>query len=234
MATSRVLQSFFKQMSRPTGVVGSSTRRQLSAAAASAANKAHSLPDLAYDYSALAPVVSGKIMELHHSKHHQTYVNNLNIALEQYAEAEAKNDVAAMINLQPAIRFNGGGHVNHSIFWTNLCPGGSEVPSDLLAEIDATFGSLDKFRSTFNARSAAVQGSGWGWLVLNKANGKLQIQTQPNQDPITGDVVPLLGIDVWEHAYYLDYENRRPDYLNEIWKVVNWNNVAERWHAAKE
>jgi len=179
-------------------------------------------------------------MEIHHQKHHAAYVKNYNAALEQLAEATAKNDIPALIRIQGAIRFNGGGHVNHSIFWTNLAPpksGGGAPPSGTLATaLNEQYGNLDRFIEKFNTAAAGVQGSGWGWLVFNKDVKRLQIATTPNQDPaITlGNVVPLLGIDVWEHAYYLDYKSARPDYLKAIWKVVNWSTVAERLEAAKK
>eukprot|EP01023_Acetabularia_acetabulum_P010223 TRINITY_DN1467_c0_g1_i2.p1 TRINITY_DN1467_c0_g1~~TRINITY_DN1467_c0_g1_i2.p1 ORF type:complete len:220 (-),score=40.25 TRINITY_DN1467_c0_g1_i2:187-846(-) len=195
-----------------------------------------SLPDLGYDYGALEPHISADIMQLHHSKHHATYVANYNKTLEQYAEAEIKGDTAAMIALHPALKFNGGGHVNHSIFWKNLCPAKDYAPpsGDLLESINLEFGSYDDFVSNFNTTTAAVQGSGWGWLGYNKLSGKLQISTCSNQDPlsITG-LVPLLGIDVWEHAYYLQYKNVRPDYLKAVWNVVNWTDVAQRYAQAK-
>eukprot|EP00736_Rhodelphis_marinus_P009918 Rmarinus@m.23919 len=196
------------------------------------------LPKLPYEYSALEPVISGEIMEIHHSKHHQTYVTNLNAAMEQLADAEKNNDIARMIALQSAIKFNGGGHVNHSIFWTNLAPpkeGGGAPPSgDLADAINKQWGSLDKFQETFSAQTAAVQGSGWGWLGYDKASKSLKIQTCANQDPLsTTGLIPLLGVDVWEHAYYLQYKNVRPAYLKEIWKIVNWQNVADRYNAAK-
>ncbi|GAB5366330.1 hypothetical protein AAMO2058_001134700 [Amorphochlora amoebiformis] len=197
----------------------------------------YSLPDLKYDYSALEPTVSAKIMELHHSKHHNTYVTNLNAALEAYASAEAKGDVAKMIALQGAIKFNGGGHVNHSIFWENLAPasaGGGEGPSgDLLAAIEAKWGSFDNFVKVFNAKTAAIQGSGWGWLGYNTESKGLEIACMGNQDPLT-TLTPLLGVDVWEHAYYLDYLNARPKYLENIWKVVNWGDVSGRYESAKK
>lgn len=198
----------------------------------------YTLPPLPYDEGALEPVISGKIMSLHYLKHHATYVNKLNEAIEKYAEAEAKNDIAAMIALQPAIRFNGGGHVNHSIFWTNLAPknkGGGEPPQGELAKaIDTTFGSLKDFITKFNNVTVGIQGSGWGWLGYNKAEKRIEIATCGNQDPLsTTGLVPLLGIDVWEHAYYLQYLNVRADYLKSIWEVVNWKNVAERYQAAK-
>ena len=196
------------------------------------------LPDLPYAYSALEPFISAEIMELHHSKHHNGYVTNLNKALEQYADAEKNDDVAKMISLQSAINFNGGGHVNHSIFWTNLAPqseGGGTLPEGPLAEaINKEFGSLEKFIEKFNAAAGPIQGSGWGWLGYNPKSGKLEIATRSNQDPLsTLGLIPLLGIDVWEHAYYLQYKNVRPDYLKQIWNVVNWKNVADRFEKAK-
>jgi len=197
-------------------------------------SKAYTLPDLPYSYGALEPVISGQIMELHHSKHHATYVKNLNAAVEQYAEAEQKQDVEKMIQLQSAIRFNGGGHVNHSIFWKNLVPikegGGSPPSGDLLAKINAQWGSLDAFIKKFSDVTVAIQGSGWGWLGYNQELKRLEITTCANQDPLkTTGLTPLLGIDVWEHAYYLDYKNVRADYVKEIWKVVNWKDVAHRF-----
>lgn len=198
---------------------------------------AYQLPNLPYAYDALEPVISEEIMKLHHTKHHQTYVNNLNAALEKYAEAEKKQDLPAMIALEPAIRFNGGGHINHSIFWTNLAPksqGGGEAPTGMLLDaLKANFGSFDAFVEKFNALTVAIQGSGWGWLAYNKANGKLILTTCLNQDPLsTQGHIPLLGIDVWEHAYYLQYKNVRADYLKAVWGIINWKNVAERFSAA--
>jgi len=196
----------------------------------------HTLPDLPYEYDALEPVISAEIMELHHKKHHNGYVTNLNAALEKYADAEAKNDVEQMISLQSAIKFNGGGHINHSIFWTNLAPvslGGGKMPKGPLSDaIDKTFGSLDAFIEAFNAKTAPIQGSGWGWLGFCPIKKTLCISTCSNQDPlaITG-CIPLLGVDVWEHAYYLQYKNVRPNYLKNIWQVINWKNVSERFEA---
>jgi len=193
------------------------------------------LPDLSYGYGELEPSINGNIMEIHHSKHHNTYVGNFNAAMEQYASAEAKGDYAAMIALQPAIKFNGGGHVNHSIFWTNLSPnGGGEPSGELAAAINTEFGTFEDFKSEISAKSAAIQGSGWGWLAYNKGASKLQIVTCANQDPCSSTgLTPLLGIDVWEHAYYLQYQNVRPAYLKEIFNVVDWNNVAGRFADAK-
>jgi len=197
------------------------------------------LPQLPYDFGALEPVISGKIMELHYTKHHQAYVNNANKALEQYAEADAKNDISNMIGLQSAIKFNGGGHINHSIFWTNLAPqnqGGGHLDKGLLFDaLVKTFGSFDLFKEEMTTKSAAIQGSGWGWLGFNKAKKQLEIACCDNQDPlVTKGLIPLLGLDVWEHAYYLQYLNVRLDYLKAIWNVINWKNVEERFiEAAK-
>eukprot|EP00210_Caulerpa_lentillifera_P006933 g6629.t1 len=192
------------------------------------------LPDLPYDYSELEPYISSEIMELHHKKHHATYVKNLNIALAKQEEAENNNDLETSIALQSAIRFNGGGHINHSIFWRNLCPPKNFRPPEgqLVDAINQRFGSLEQFINTFNVQTAAVQGSGWGWLAYNKDTKSLTIETRPNQDPLTVNgkvLVPLLGVDVWEHAYYLQYKNVRPDYLKAIWKIVNWKDVESRF-----
>jgi superoxide dismutase, Fe-Mn family len=197
----------------------------------------HKLPDLPYDFAALEPVISAEIMELHYTKHHNAYVTNLNAALQKYAEAESKGDVAAMISLQQAIRFNGGGHVNHSIFWTNLAPvsqGGGGGPSGALAAaLQKDFGSIESFIEKMIAQTAAIQGSGWGWLGYNKESKKLVITTCSNQDPLsTQGLIPLLGIDVWEHAYYLQYKNIRLEYVKNIWNIVSWKNVEERFQAA--
>ncbi len=196
------------------------------------------LPALPYELDALEPVISKEIMNLHYNKHHKAYVDNLNKALEQYEKLQAESDIAAQIALQAAIKFNGGGHVNHSIFWTNLAPkgkGGGGAPSgELAAAIDQEFGSFQNFVEQFNTKTAAIQGSGWGWLGYNKAKKRLEIVTCDNQDPLsTKGLIPLLGIDVWEHAYYLQYKNVRLDYLKSIWDVVNWSNVAERFAKAK-
>lgn len=198
----------------------------------------YKLPDLPYDYNALEPVISAEIMTLHHNKHHAGYVTNLNKALEQLAEAEEKNDLSAQVGLQSAIKFNGGGHINHSIFWTNLAPkskGGGTPPSggSLIEAINHSFGSLDKFIEGLSAKAVAIQGSGWGWLGYNKAKKALEIATCDNQDPlVTKGLIPLLGIDVWEHSYYLQYKNVRADYVKAIWNVINWKNVEERFNQA--
>lgn len=199
----------------------------------------YKIPDLPYDFNALEPVISAEIMNLHYNKHHATYVANLNKALEQLAEAEQKNDLPTQIGLQSAIKFNGGGHVNHSIFWTNLAPkskGGGTPPSGPLADtINHTFGSLDKFIEQLSAKTIAIQGSGWGWLGYNKTKDSLEIATCDNQDPlVTKGLIPLLGIDVWEHAYYLQYKNVRADYVKAIWGIINWKNVSERYTQAAD
>ena len=194
----------------------------------------YKLPDMPYDFNELEPVISAQIMEIHYTKHHQAYVTNLNAALEKYLEAEKNSDIGAMIALQPAIKFNGGGHINHSIFWTNLAPvgkGGGEPPKGHLAHAsEKTFGSLDQFIEKFTGQTVAIQGSGWGWLGYDKGSKRLIITTCANQDPLTTQgFVPLLGIDVWEHAYYLQYKNVRAEYVKNIWKIVNWKNVEERY-----
>jgi Fe-Mn family superoxide dismutase len=177
--------------------------------------------------------------QLHHGKHHNAYVTNLNIALDKYGKASASGNLSEMISLQQAIRFNGGGHVNHSIFWENLAPpsqgGGGEPSGELATAINDRFGSFAAFKTAMNTAGAGVQGSGWAWLGYNKATKKVDVVSTANQDPLTTvGLVPLLGIDVWEHAYYLQYKNVRPDYLNAIWSVINFKDVAARLAAAKQ
>ncbi|KAJ6810699.1 superoxide dismutase [Mn], mitochondrial-like [Iris pallida] len=193
-----------------------------------------SLPDLPYDYGALEPAISGEIMRIHHQKHHQTYVTNYNAALSRLHDATEKGDASAVVQLQSAIKFNGGGHVNHSIFWQNLKPvseGGGEPPHGALGwAIDQDYGSLENLIQKMNSEGAALQGSGWVWLALDKELKKVRVETTANQDPLVTkgvNLVPLLGIDVWEHAYYLQYKNVRPDYLKNIWKVMNWKYASE-------
>ncbi|XP_023726171.1 superoxide dismutase [Mn], mitochondrial [Cryptotermes secundus] len=195
----------------------------------------HTLPDLPYDYNALEPIISAEIMKLHHSKHHAAYVNNLNIAEEKLKEAQAKNCVSTIISLGPALKFNGGGHINHTIFWQNLSPTGGSPSSELEEAIKKDFGSLDNLKAQLSAVSVGVQGSGWGWLGYNKQTKRLQLASCANQDPLeaTTGLVPLFGIDVWEHAYYLQYKNVRPDYVKAIFDVVNWKDVSERFAKAK-
>ncbi|XP_075496722.1 superoxide dismutase [Mn], mitochondrial-like isoform X1 [Primulina tabacum] len=193
-----------------------------------------SLPDLPYDYDALEPAISGEIMRLHHQKHHLAYVTNYNKALDQLDDAVSTGDAATVVKLQSAIKFNGGGHVNHTIFWKNLAPvkeGGGEPPKGpLSAAIDNEFGSLEALIQKMNAEGAAVQGSGWVWLGVDKELKRLVVDTTMNQDPLVtkgSNLVPLLGIDVWEHAYYLQYKNARPDYLKNIWNVMNWRYASQ-------
>ena len=195
------------------------------------------LPDLPYPYEALEPAISREIMEIHHKKHHAAYVTNYNKALEQYKEAEIKGDVALQIALSLQMKFNGGGHVNHSLFWKMLAPqsnGGGQLSEGVLKKaIESEFGSLDQFKELFTAKAQAHQGSGWCWLGYNKSMKRLEIATCDNQDPLsTKGLIPLLGIDVWEHAYYLQYKNVRPDYIKAFWTVVNWKYVEERYQGA--
>jgi superoxide dismutase, Fe-Mn family len=194
----------------------------------------YQLPDLPYDYNALEPVISAEIMELHYTKHHATYLKNLNAALEAYHEAESKKDIAAMIAGSASIKFNGGGHINHSIFWTILAPpskgGGGTPKGELLHQIEKNFGSFDTFKEKLSASAISIQGSGWAWLGYNKNLKRLEIATCANQDPLsTQNLIPLLGIDVWEHAYYLQYKNVRGDYVKAIWQLFHWKNMEERY-----
>ncbi|KZV96320.1 manganese superoxide dismutase [Exidia glandulosa HHB12029] len=189
----------------------------------------YTLPTLPYAYNALEPYISEEIMTIHHTKHHQAYINALKTAEASYAQAAAPKE---RIALQAAIKFNGGGHINHSLFWKNLAPANSDAAKlkagPLQDAINRDFGSLDNLKAELNASSAAVQGSGWGWLVYNKKTGKTEILTLPNQDPVLPPYVPLIGIDVWEHAYYLQYKNVRPDYLKAIWNVINFEEAEKR------
>jgi superoxide dismutase, Fe-Mn family len=198
----------------------------------------YKLPELPYDFNALEPVISAEIMQLHYTKHHGGYVTNLNAALEKYKEVDSRQDLAAMIALQQAIKFNGGGHVNHSIFWTNLAPhgkgGGEMVKGEVHQLLEKKYGSFEKFVEKMSASAVGIQGSGWAWLGYCKESKYLKITTCANQDPLsTQNLVPLLGIDVWEHAYYLQYKNVRADYVKNIWKVINWKNVEERLQKAR-
>ncbi|MCJ1432975.1 hypothetical protein MMC27_002334 [Xylographa pallens] len=191
------------------------------------------LPDLPYDYAALEPAISGRIMELHHAKHHQTYVTSYNTFTEQLAAATAKSDVAAALALQPLLNFHGGGHLNHSLFWENLAPagrGGGEPPKGALAAaIDDTYGGYDALRAVMEKALAGVQGSGWAWLVRDTVTGGVAVRTYANQDPVMGQFRPLLGIDAWEHAYYLQYQNRKAEYFKAVWDVVNWAAAEKRY-----
>lgn len=187
----------------------------------------HTLPALPYEYNALEPSISEQIMKLHHQKHHQTYITNLNAAEEKLASAVNGSDVKSVIALQSAIKFNGGGHLNHSLFWENLGPKKTSPSGGLKQAIDKEFGGVDGLIKQFNATLATIQGSGWGWLV--KTPTGLKITTTANQDPITEGKV-ILGIDAWEHAYYLQYENVKVKYFENIWNVINWDVAGERYN----
>jgi len=198
---------------------------------------AFELPKLSYPYDALEPYIDATTMEIHHTKHHGGYVKNLNAALEKYPEWASKSieDILKDLDNIPAdirttVRNNGGGHYNHSIFWTIMGPNGGGEPSGKLAEsIDKTFGSFDKFKEEFSNAAATRFGSGWAWLVLDNY-GHLSILSTPNQDnPITYSLKPVLGLDVWEHAYYLKYQNKRPEYIQAWWNIVNWEEVTKRY-----
>ncbi|SFO01006.1 superoxide dismutase [Mycetocola miduiensis] len=196
----------------------------------------YTLPDLPYDYSALEPSISGAIMELHHSKHHQTYVTGANTAIAQLAEARDSDNLANVNKLEKDLAFNLGGHVNHSIFWTNMSPNGGDKPTgELASAIDEFFGSFDKFRAHFTAAALGVQGSGWSVLAWDSIGQKLIVQQFfDQQSNFAAGTVPVLMLDVWEHAYYLDYKNVRADYVKAFWNITNWENVEKRFVAARE
>lgn len=201
---------------------------------------AYELPKLPYDYDALEPHIDKETMTIHHTKHHNTYVTNLNNALEGHDDLASKSveelisDLDAVPeSIRTAVRNNGGGHANHTLFWQILSPnGGGEPTGSLLEAINNKFGSFEKFKEEFEAAAAGRFGSGWAWLVVNK--GELEVTSTPNQDsPLMEGKTPILGIDVWEHAYYLKYQNRRPEYIKAFWNVVNWDEVQKRYDAAK-
>jgi Fe-Mn family superoxide dismutase len=196
----------------------------------------YTLPELGYDYGALAPSISGTIMELHHSKHHQAYVTGANAAVAALAAARDSGDLANVNKLEKDLAFNLGGHVNHSIFWTNLSADGGDKPvGELASAIDDNFGSFDKFTAHFTAAALGVQGSGWAALVWDSIGEKLLIsQFFDQQSNFVAGTVPVLMLDVWEHAYYLDYKNVRADYVKAFWNIANWANVQERFSVARE
>ena len=201
---------------------------------------AFELPPLTYAYNALEPHIDEQTMHLHHDKHHATYVNNLNTALQGHEFANlAIADVIRRLNevpasAQTAVRNNGGGHYNHSLFWEIMAPGGSKEPTgELASAINAKFGSLDALKQAFNDAGTKRFGSGWAWLVLDQS-GNLAVTSTANQDsPLTDGAFPIFGNDVWEHAYYLKYQNRRPEYLSAWWNVLNWDVVAKRYEQAR-
>ncbi|KAL4909726.1 hypothetical protein BDW74DRAFT_186230 [Aspergillus multicolor] len=193
----------------------------------------YTLPPLPYAYDALEPVISSQIMTLHHQKHHQTYITNLNAALEAQSAALQSANINSLIALQQKIKFNGGGHINHSLFWENLAPYNSEhtnidtAAPEFKNALEKQYGSVESFIKAFNAALLGIQGSGWGWLV-KAPEGKLEIVTTKDQDPVTG-AVPIFGIDMWEHAYYLQYLNNKAGYVEGVWKVLNWGVAEERF-----
>lgn len=201
---------------------------------------AHQLPALPYAHDALEPHIDAQTMEIHHGRHHATYVNNLNAALEAHADLQEKSVEELISNLdalpesiRTAVRNNGGGHANHTLFWEILSPNGGGAPTGELADaINAAFGSFDNFKAEFAKAATTRFGSGWAWLTAE--GGKVAISSTPNQDsPIMEGQTPLLGLDVWEHAYYLKYQNKRPDYISAFWNVVNWEEVGKRYDNAK-
>ena len=203
---------------------------------------AFELPALPYAFDALEPHIDARTMEIHHGKHHQTYVNNLNAALEGHPDLQNKSIEELMKNLnsvpesiRTAVRNNGGGHANHSMFWKLMsAKGGGEPGGELGQAINSTFGSFANLKDQVNKAGTTRFGSGWGWLVVD-GSGKLEVTSTPNQDtPLSDGKTPILGVDVWEHAYYLKYQNRRPDYLAAWWNVVNWDQVAENYAKAKK
>ena len=195
----------------------------------------YTLPDLPYDYGALAPSIAGEIMELHHSKHHQTYVNGLNDTLEKLAAAREKGDFGAIVGLEKSLAFNLGGHVNHSIFWKNLSPDGGDKPDgELGAAVDEFFGSYDGFQAHFTAAATTIQGSGWAILGWDALAGRLLVhQLYDQQGNLPAGQIPIAMLDMWEHAFYLQYKNVKPDYVKAWWNVVNWADAQARFDAAR-
>lgn len=201
---------------------------------------AYELPQLPYAYDALEPHIDKETMNIHHTKHHNTYVTGINAALEGQTDLQGKsveelisNMDAVPENIKTAVRNHGGGHANHSLFWNILTPGGATSPNGELADaLTSKFGSFDNFKDEFAKAAATRFGSGWAWLVVN--NGELEITSTPNQDsPLMEGKTPVLGLDVWEHAYYLNYQNRRPDYINAFFNVINWDVVGKLYKEAK-
>jgi Fe-Mn family superoxide dismutase len=209
-------------------------------AAAAGSQTRHTLPPLPYEFSALEPHIDTQTMQIHHGKHHQAYITNLNTALAKHPDLftrsldELLRDISAVPDdIRTTVRNNGGGHHNHSLFWTVLAPAGTggDPAGAFGSALNRTFGDLAKFKETFAAAATSQFGSGWAWLTV--ANGTLEVSARPNQDsPLMDAKIPILGLDVWEHAYYLKYQNRRPDYVTAWWNVVNWSEVARRYDAA--
>ena len=195
----------------------------------------YTLPELSYDYAALEPSISARIMELHHSKHHAAYVAGANTALDQLAEAREKNDFAWINKLQKDLAFHLSGHINHSIFWKNLAPANSDRPhGELAAAINEFFGTFEAFQAHFNAAAMGIQGSGWAFLAWDSVGQRLIIeQLYDQQSNVATGSVPLLMLDMWEHAFYLDYQNVKGDYVKAFWNIINWADVAERFDGAR-
>ena len=203
----------------------------------------YTLPKLPYGYDALEPHIDARTMEIHHTKHHQTYTDKLNTALEKCSSDIQNKDILEILSnidqipsdQKGAINFNGGGYDNHKLFWDNMKPNGGGEPGGAVADaINASFGSFSDFKEKFSSTTTVIQGSGWGWLVYNPSSSKVEYTSMPNQtSPRTKGLVPLLGLDVWEHAYYLKYQNKRPDYISAWWNVVNWDEVDSRLSKAK-
>jgi superoxide dismutase, Fe-Mn family len=204
----------------------------------------YELPPLPYSYDALEPHIDARTMEIHHTKHHQTYTDKLNAALDKCpSEIQNKDIVEILSNIdqvpadqKSAINFNGGGFDNHRIFWQTMkANGGGEASGSIAAAINESFGSFSAFKEKFSSSTVLIQGSGWGWLVYNPSSKKVEYKSMPNQtSPRTESLIPLLGCDVWEHAYYLKYQNKRPDYISAWWNVINWQDVSERFDKAKK
>jgi len=203
----------------------------------------YELPKMPYAYDALEPHIDARTMEIHHTKHHQTYTTKLNDALGKCSSDIQNKDILDILSdlsqvpdeLKKAINFNGGGYDNHKLFWNNMKPNGGGEPGGAVADaINSSFGNFGDFKEKFSSTTAVIQGSGWGWLVYNKSSSKVEYAAMSNQDsPRTKGLVPLLGLDVWEHAYYLNYQNKRPDYIAAWWNVVNWDEVDNRLSKAK-
>ena len=203
----------------------------------------YTLPEMPYAYDALEPHIDAQTMEIHHTKHHQKYTDTMNGALEKLSPELQNNDIEEILSninqvpddVKGAINFNGGGYDNHKLFWNSMKQNGGGEPTGAIADaINDSFGSFAEFKELFSSKTAPIQGSGWGWLVYNPNSGKVEYKAMPNQtSPRTEGLVPLLGLDVWEHAYYLKYQNKRPDYIAAWWNVINWDEVNDRFSKAK-
>lgn len=220
-----MLRSSIRNLSRKNGIAPAFTRTKIS------------LPELDYDYGALEPYISGQINELHYTKHHQTYVNGFNLATELYLSAKEKGDVKLTVALEQNIKFHGGGYLNHCLFWKNLSPtsvDGGVLPSKdsaFYSKVVEQYGSIDNLIDLTNAKLAGIQGSGWAFVVKNKENGSIDVVQRYNQDTVTGPLIPLIAIDAWEHAYYLQYQNVKADYFKAIWNVISWKEAEKRYSA---